>query len=74
MRIGIEFTSCRDAIGRKHFRIAPYFRGTDRQKTYSFGTIFAALAIITIMALGMVYTDVPPQKPHVDLTPWQVTP
>lgn len=70
MRLGIEFTSCQDAIGRKHYRVAPYFRGTGKQRTYSLAAIALTTGMIALMLLGMIYTDVPPTQPHVDLTPY----
>jgi len=70
MRLGIEFTSCKDAIGRKHFRVAPYFRGSTDQLSHAVAIIAFGLLFASLMLLGIFYTDVPMTKPHVDMTPY----
>ena len=67
MRLGIECTTCKDAIGRKHFRVAPYFRGTAKQRIYSLAVIAVTVCMGTLLLIGMIMTDIPPQHPHVDL-------
>jgi hypothetical protein len=74
MRLGIECTTCKDAIGRKHFRLAPYFRGTAKQRIYSLVITTVIVGMAGVLLLGMIYTDVPPQHAHVDLYQMEARP
>lgn len=44
MQIGIEFTTVRDAKGRAHYRVFPYFVGTQKQFN---NMMIAVLLVIT---------------------------
>lgn len=70
MRIGIECTTCKDAIGRPHYRLAPYFRGTAKQRIYSLAVISFGVLFGALLLMGLFMTDVAAKDaPMIDVTP-----
>lgn len=70
MRIGIECTSCADRLGRRHYRLAPYFRGTATQRMYSIAVIGIVAGFAALLWLGMVMTDIRQQdSAMIEVTP-----
>jgi len=70
MRSGIEFSTCKDTLGRTHFRIAPYFRGTDTQKLWMRLVAYCTIVIFALYIISLLGGDDPDIKPSVNLTPW----
>jgi len=70
MRVGIEASTCQDCLGRTHYRIAPFFRGTHKER-HRIRLVFLALFCIFAMSIiSAIGGDDPEIRPEVNLTPW----
>lgn len=63
MKIGIEFSQTRDDKGRRHFRVAPFFAGTEK----AFNTfVITCLILATVIVFSVLINATPDPiiKPH----------